>query len=234
MIDRYFECQDEFQEGDCGSFDRGIYRFNATEIKAIKRVLVEKPELRELYDKQEIFIRQKYEKSPHNPSLGNRFLSTVSEVTNYAMYILMMTFYVEKHQNFAKQMTITSLLIFASLSVQLKMPREGPEENVVIEMVKQMVFLNKFTYFEINYLVKSIVYPNLYHSFLHMSRMVDVAPEIALRSRTQTTQRECSRTMIMCELITDTMDRAGKKAEKERQEQLKALEATELALDFEE
>jgi hypothetical protein len=33
IIDRYFECQDEFHEGECASLDRSIYRFNATDIK---------------------------------------------------------------------------------------------------------------------------------------------------------------------------------------------------------
>jgi hypothetical protein len=85
-------------------------------------------------------------------------------------------------------------------------------------MVKRTAFFNQFTYFEINYLVKSIVYPNLFHSFLHMSRMVDVAPEIELRGKLQSAQKECTRSLIMCELITNTMDREGRRAEKEREE----------------
>jgi hypothetical protein len=48
------------------------------------------------------------------------------------MFIIMMALYVEKHQNFAKQMTIVSLLVFATISFQLKAPLEGEEENQIV------------------------------------------------------------------------------------------------------
>lgn len=58
----------------------------------------------------------------------------------------MLVLYVEKYQNFAKQLTITSLLIFASISVQLKMPRESispnGNENLVIDQVKKIFWFN--------------------------------------------------------------------------------------------
>ena len=83
----------------------------------IRYVLVQKPNLRELYDKQEIFIRKRVEKTYHNPGQGSRYLSAFGELSGYAMFVIMMSLYVQKHQHFAKQVTICSLLLFASASV---------------------------------------------------------------------------------------------------------------------
>ena len=77
-------------------------------------------------------------------------------------------------------MTICSLLIFASASVQLKLPKEG-DDNTIIQIVKWLSGLDVYTYFEINYLLKTVIYPNIFHSALHMSRLIDVAPDDVLR-----------------------------------------------------
>lgn len=79
-------------------------------------MLVKKPNLRELYDKSEIFIRKSTERTMHNPSQSGRYLSSFSELGSYTMFVVMMVLFVEKHQNFAKQVTISSLLVFATLS----------------------------------------------------------------------------------------------------------------------
>lgn len=129
------------------------------------------------------------------------------------MFVIMMALYVEKHQNFAKQVTVSSLLVFATISVQLKMPKEGTSENHVINFVDKLGFLNFLTYFELNYLVKNAIYPNLYHMALHMSRLIDVAPEHLLRNMLQISQREMSKSLVICELISDTMKRLEKTLE---------------------
>lgn len=68
IFDQYKECEHEFEESPCADFDRKIYKFDAATIKEIRRVLVDRPDMRELYDKNEIFMRKKYEQSMHNPS----------------------------------------------------------------------------------------------------------------------------------------------------------------------
>jgi len=62
------------------------------------------------------------------------------------------------------------------------MPKEGNSENHVINLVDKLGFLNFLTYFELNYLIKTAIYPNLYHMALHMSGLIDVAPEQKLKS----------------------------------------------------
>ena len=78
--------------------------------------MLRKPNLRELYDKTETFIRKKYDPKMV-PSEGTRYFSALTEVSSYAMYVFIMWFFVEKHQNFAKQMTISALMVFATVSV---------------------------------------------------------------------------------------------------------------------
>lgn len=129
-----------------------IFKLNATEIGDIKYVLT-KPSLRELYDKTETFVRKKYDPK-FVPSEGQRYFSALSEVSSYSMYVIIMFLFVETHQNFAKQMTISTLILFATISVQLKMPRLGTSETQVVQLINRIPFLDRFCYFEINYLIK--------------------------------------------------------------------------------
>lgn len=122
------------------------------------------------------------------------------------MFMIIMAFYVEKHQNFAKQVVISSLLIFASLSFQLKVPKEGDEENQVVQWVDRLDFLRGFSYFEISYILRNIIYPSIFQSALHMSRMIDVNPNNTVRTRLQETQKKISRGLILSELITNAED----------------------------
>lgn len=129
-----------------------IFKLNATEISDIKYVLT-KPNLRELYDKTETFVRKKYDPK-FVPSEGSRYFSALSESSSYSMYVFVMFLFVETHQNFAKQMTISTLILFVTISVQLKMPRLGTTDSEVVQIVNSIPFFNRFCYFELNYLIK--------------------------------------------------------------------------------
>lgn len=117
---------------DCKDIDMAgpIYKLNLTEINDIHYVL-KKPLLREIYDKTETFIRKKYDPSKV-PSEGSRYFRAISEISHYSIYVLIMFMFVEQHQNFAKSMTISTLLLFATMSVQLKMPKQGNEESYAV------------------------------------------------------------------------------------------------------
>lgn len=129
-----------------------IFKLNATEISDIKYVLT-KPTLRELYDKTETFVRKKYDPK-FVPSEGSRYFSALSETSSYSMYVVIMFLFIENHQNFAKQMTISTLILFATISVQLKMPRLGTTDSQVVQIVNSIPFFDRFCYFELNYLIK--------------------------------------------------------------------------------
>jgi hypothetical protein len=42
-------------------------------------------------------VRKAIERSPHNPSQSQRYLSTFTELGAYTMFVVMMALYVEKH-----------------------------------------------------------------------------------------------------------------------------------------
>lgn len=95
-------CDFEMSEEACQPFALSNKRLNKTEIEDIRFALVDKPNLRELYDKTEMFIRKKVEHTMSNPSQGARYLKSFQELSGYSMFVIMMTLYVEKYQNFAK------------------------------------------------------------------------------------------------------------------------------------
>jgi hypothetical protein len=75
-------------------------------------------------------------------------------------------------------MTIVSLLFFATITFQLKAPKEGDEENYIIKLTNSIPALDSFTFFELSYIVKSIIYPVVFQAALFMSRMIDLDPLI--------------------------------------------------------
>ena len=52
-------CEIQMDEESCAPFAHVIQRLDATQIQDLKFVLIERPNLRELYDKTETFIRRK-------------------------------------------------------------------------------------------------------------------------------------------------------------------------------
>ena len=202
-LDLAKDCAIQMDEESCAPFARVTKRLDATQIQDLKFVLIDRPNLRELYDKTETFIHKKQEKSIHNPSQGNRYLSAFTDLGSYSIFIIMMSIYVDKHQNFAKQMTIVSLLFFATITFQLKAPKEGDEENYIIKLTNSIPALDSFTFFELSYIVKSIIYPVVFQAALFMSRMIDLDPLIQIRAILQNSQRALSRSIVLCELITD-------------------------------
>ena len=101
------------------------------------------------------------------------------------MFILFMSFSVEKHQSFAKQITISSLLIAATVCVYLKLPKEGGQENELIQLVDKISFFDGFTYFELNFILKTLVYPAIFSMAMNVSRMVDIDPQNVIRVNLQ-------------------------------------------------
>lgn len=119
------------------------------------------------------------------------------------MFMIIMSFYVEKYQNFCKKVVIGSLLFFASIAFQLKVPKEGDEENSIVGYVNSIGYLKNFTLFELSFLVRNVIYPAIFQMALHMSRMIDVNPNIAIKSKLVATQKKISRGLVLSELITN-------------------------------
>ena len=218
---QYALCTEYDDECRDTSMKSPIYSLEASHVAEIKYVVTD-PQLKELYDKTEIFIRKKT-KSQHMPTEGAKYMQAFKELSSYAGFVFFMFILVEQHQHFAKQMVIGSLLIFATTSVQLRMPKEGGNpENAIIQLVDKIPFFNKLCYFEINYILKSVIYPGLFHMALHISRMIDVAPEIELKVKLLNTQRELTKSLLACEMVCNT--RATEPVEEQKAEEVKEVE----------
>lgn len=128
-------------------------------------------------------MRPRFEQTVHNPSQGSRYLSAFKDLGSFSMFLVVMSFYVEKYQNFCRQVVIGSLLIFATVAFELKVPKESDEENQVVRIANRISILKSFTLFEISYIIRSIIYPCIFQAALHMSRMIDIDPKIKIKSR---------------------------------------------------
>lgn len=92
------------------------------------------------------------------------------------MYIIYLVFSVDKYQNFARQVVISSMLLTGTLMFQLKIPKEGENENAVVEFVSQISWLKGLTLFEIHFIIKSLIFPEVFSAALWMSRLIDTNP----------------------------------------------------------
>lgn len=70
------------------------------------------------------------------------------------------------------------MLVFGTMQFYMRVPREGAEENQVIKLVDQLKFTYGFTYFELNYILKHLIYPSIFSMALWMSRMIDENPVV--------------------------------------------------------
>ena len=100
-------------------------------------------------------------------------------------------------------MVTSSLLIFASACVQIKMPKEGREHNQTIQLINGIWFLNRFCYFEINFMMKTLIYPNIFHCALHISRMIDKPIEETLTNCYNAASRHLTKSIAALEIVTE-------------------------------
>ena len=186
------ECIDKSRKGS-------IYKLSPDDVKDIFTVL-KNPARREVYDKTEIFIRTKHAKKV--PTEGQRYMSAFAETSSYTIFIFMTLMLVQQHQQFAKQMTIGLLLVFTYSTVQLKMPKEvNSEENIIIQIVDMLPFLNRFCYFELAYVLKIVLYPSLFNLTLNVSRIIDVEPIIEFKRRILDAQKKLTKSFMPLEMI---------------------------------
>ena len=222
------ECKDRGRKGK-------IYKLDPERVKEIFEVLTI-PARREVYDKTEMFITRKNARKAQTE--GQRYMSAFGEVSSYSIFIFMTVMLVEQHQQFAKQMTIGLLIAFTYVTVQLKMPKEvNADENVVIQIVNHLPFLNRYCYFEIAFLLKNTLFPSLFNMTLNISRIIDVEPILEFKRRILDAQKKLTSSFLPLEMImkkreNDEEFRAKKEKEDEEEEKArKELEAQKKAAD---
>lgn len=67
--------------------------------------------------------------------------------------------------------------------------------------MNKLPFLNRFCYFEINYILKNVIYSSLFNAILHISRLTDVNPELALKAKVVEAQKELTNGLLMIEML---------------------------------
>ena len=98
-------------------------------------------------------------------------------------------------------MTIGGLLTFAYCTVELRMPKEiNADENVVIQVVNYFPFLNHLCYFEIGYILKTVIYPSFFNTTLNISRIIDVEPLIEFKKKMLEAQKSLTTTLLPLEM----------------------------------
>ena len=140
-------------------------------------------------------------------------------------------------------MTIGAMLTFAYLTVELRMPKEiNADENIVIQGVNYLPFLNHLTYFELGFVLKTVIYPSLFNTSLNISRLIDVEPLIEFKKKMLEAQKSLTTTLLPLEMSIQKRQhdedyiafvkeekekKAAEKAKKEEEEKAKqpAVEA---------
>jgi len=64
--------------------------------------------------------------------------------------------------------------------------------------------MDGFCYFEMNYYLRRVVYPLIFNNSLQISRLLDIAPQVALRKLLLDTQFEVSKELTLLEFINHT------------------------------
>lgn len=103
-------------------------------------------------------------------------------------------------------MVTSSLLVFASFVVQVRMPKEGRDENQSIQLINSIPFLNRFCLFELTFMVKTLIYPNIFHCALHISRLIDKPIEDSLANCYNMCSRHLTKTIAALEIVTNCRD----------------------------
>jgi hypothetical protein len=69
------------------------------------------------------------------------------------------------------------MLSFGYIVFSLKEPEEADEPNQVVSFVSSLDLVKDLTFFEVAYILKRVVYPNVFQFSLHVSRVFDNNPD---------------------------------------------------------
>jgi hypothetical protein len=101
---------------------------------------------------------------------------------------------------FAKQVSITSLLICIYISVYMKFPKEGDKDNEVAEFIKSIPWFSNLTINEIAVILMSF-YSNLFHLISSLSRRIDTNPVEQMKTNYQKFMKKTFTTHYLCEFL---------------------------------
>lgn len=68
-------------------------------------------------------------------------------------------------------------------------------------MIGKIFFLDRFCYFELNYLLKQVLFPSLFNMTLNVSRLVDVEPTAEFKLAIRDTQQRLTKCLLPLEIL---------------------------------
>lgn len=82
---------------------------------------------------------------------------------NLSIFFILIFVIIDKHQVFAKQVSLTSLLIAIYITVYMKFPKEGDKDNELAELLNkiQIPHISNLAIFEVATLVQ-LTFSNLF------------------------------------------------------------------------
>jgi hypothetical protein len=72
----------------------------------------------------------------------------------------------------------------------------------VIQTIKSLPLLDNFCWFELIFMLKSVIYPNVFHCSLHISRIIDKPPEEMIAAYTRDASKHLTKALTSLEMIT--------------------------------
>jgi len=102
---------------------------------------------------------------------------------------------------FAKQVSITSLLICIYLTIYMKFPKEGSDkDNDLVEFIRSIRFFDNLTINEVGILLMMFC-NNLFHLILSLSKRIDLNPVEDMKAKYQRFMKKTFTSHFLCELI---------------------------------
>ena len=101
---------------------------------------------------------------------------------------------------FAKQVSITSLLICIYMTIYMKFPRESDKDNDLVEVIRSVRYFDNLTINEVSTLLM-MFFSNLFHLILSLSKRIDLNPVEDMKTTCTRFIKKTFTAHYLCEFI---------------------------------
>ncbi|TNV79618.1 hypothetical protein FGO68_gene14645 [Halteria grandinella] len=166
------------------------------------RVTLTNDELRDIYEKvgQQTTAADYQERKGHVPQ-AVRYMQALGSSMQLAGFFMLVFVFIEKHQVFAKQVSMTSLLLAIYTSVYMRFPKEGDRDNDLAALVNGLPFLQNLTIHEKATLLVT-TFANLFQFIMSLSRLIDGNPTEDVKMKYKKFQKKSFNSQLLCELMS--------------------------------
>lgn len=127
-------------------------------------------------------------------------MQAIGSSMSLAGFFIMVFLFIEKHQVFAKQVSMTSLLLAIYISVYMRFPRENDHDNELATLLNSLPFLTYLTIHEKASLLV-VTFGNLFQFIMSLSRLIDGNPAEDVKMKYKKFQKRSFNSQLLCELM---------------------------------